>query len=94
MSPMSPMSPQMRSRPSLLRRLVSTDLFYFRSPWPELRAAAAMFLGFLVLHMDEEQGEEVDLDELLSALKLLLKDPVPAVRIKVAETLGRLVRLL
>lgn len=31
---------------------------------------------------------------LLPALKLLLKDPVPAVRVKVAETLGRLIRIL
>ncbi|XP_027766040.1 maestro heat-like repeat-containing protein family member 1 [Empidonax traillii] len=30
----------------------------------------------------------------VEALNLLLKDPVPAVRIKVAETLGRLVRIL
>ena len=29
-----------------------------------------------------------------TALNLLLKDPVPAVRMKVAETLGRLVRIL
>ncbi|XP_032927578.1 maestro heat-like repeat-containing protein family member 1 [Catharus ustulatus] len=84
----------MRAHPALLSRLLSTNLFYFKSPWRELRAAAAMFIGFLVLHMDEEQGQQVDLDELISALKLLLKDPVPAVRIKVAETLGRLVRLL
>ncbi|XP_064594140.1 maestro heat-like repeat-containing protein family member 1, partial [Zonotrichia leucophrys gambelii] len=84
----------MRSHPSLLSRLISTNLFYFKSPWRELRAAAAMFTGFLVLHMDEEQGQQVDLEQLISALQLLLKDPVPAVRVKVAETLGRLVRLL
>ncbi|XP_053801907.1 maestro heat-like repeat-containing protein family member 1 [Vidua chalybeata] len=84
----------MRSHPALLGRLISTNLFYFKSPWRELRAAAAMSVGFLVLHMDEEQGQQVDLDQLISALKLLLKDPVPAVRIKAAETLGRLVRLL
>ncbi|KAM7037009.1 maestro heat-like repeat-containing protein family member 1 [Passerculus sandwichensis] len=84
----------MRSHPALLSRLISTNLFYFKSPWRELRAAAAMFIGFLVLHMDEEQGQQVDLDQLISALQLLLKDPVPAVRVKVAETLGRLVRLL
>ncbi|XP_071276135.1 maestro heat-like repeat-containing protein family member 1, partial [Agelaius tricolor] len=84
----------MRSHPALLSRLISTNLFYFKSPWRELRAAAAMFTGFLVLHMDEEQGQQVDLDQLISALKLLLQDPVPAVRVKVAETLGRLVRLL
>ncbi|XP_068035516.1 maestro heat-like repeat-containing protein family member 1 [Anomalospiza imberbis] len=84
----------MRSHPALLGRLISTNLFYFKSPWRELRAAAAMSVGFLVLHTDEEQGQQVDLDQLISALKLLLKDPVPTVRIKAAEALGRLVRLL
>uniref|UniRef100_A0A674H6N0 Maestro heat like repeat family member 1 n=1 Tax=Taeniopygia guttata TaxID=59729 RepID=A0A674H6N0_TAEGU len=49
---------------------------------------------FLVLHVDEEQGQQVDLDQLISALQLLLKDPAPDVRIKAAETLGRLVRIL
>ncbi|NWV31571.1 MROH1 protein, partial [Grantiella picta] len=56
----------MRSHPSLLNRLISTNLFYFKSSWRELRAAAAMFIGFLVLHVDEEQGQQVDLDELIS----------------------------
>ncbi|XP_077637626.1 maestro heat-like repeat-containing protein family member 1 [Lonchura striata] len=84
----------MRSRPELLGRLISTNLFYFRSPWQELRAAAAMSLGFLVLHVDEEQGQQLDLDQLISALQLLLKDPAPTVRIKAAETMGRLVRIL
>uniref|UniRef100_A0A674HB94 Maestro heat like repeat family member 1 n=1 Tax=Taeniopygia guttata TaxID=59729 RepID=A0A674HB94_TAEGU len=35
----------MRSRPALLGRLISTNLFYFKSPWRELRAAAAMSVG-------------------------------------------------
>ncbi|NWW82063.1 MROH1 protein, partial [Climacteris rufus] len=35
----------MRSHPSLLSRLISTNLFYFKSPWRELRAAAPMFIG-------------------------------------------------
>ncbi|NXR36665.1 MROH1 protein, partial [Zosterops hypoxanthus] len=56
----------MRSHPTLLSRLISTNLFYFKSPWRELRAAAAMFIGFLVLHVDEEQGQQVDLDQLIS----------------------------
>ncbi|NXH81679.1 MROH1 protein, partial [Edolisoma coerulescens] len=56
----------MRSHPALLSRLISTNLFYFKSPWRELRAAAPMFIGFLVLHMDEEQGQQVDLDQLIS----------------------------
>ncbi|KAM6318671.1 maestro heat-like repeat-containing protein family member 1 [Aegotheles albertisi] len=84
----------MQSYPEMLNRLIVTNLFYFKSTWVDIRAAAPMFIGFLVLHVDEEHCQQVDLDQLISALNLLLKDPVPAVRVKVAETLGRLVRIL
>uniref|UniRef100_A0A8C3U2Q9 Maestro heat like repeat family member 1 n=1 Tax=Catharus ustulatus TaxID=91951 RepID=A0A8C3U2Q9_CATUS len=67
----------MRAHPALLSRLLSTNLFYFKSPWRELRAAAAMFIGFLVLHMDEEQGQQVDLDELISGGGKFPKFPNP-----------------
>ncbi|XP_066846986.1 maestro heat-like repeat-containing protein family member 1 isoform X9 [Anser cygnoides] len=84
----------MQSYPEMLNRLILTNLFYFKSNWVDIRAAAPMFIGFLVLHVDEDHCQQVDLDQLISALNLLLKDPVPAVRMKVAETLGRLVRIL
>ncbi|KAM9304369.1 maestro heat-like repeat-containing protein family member 1 isoform 2-T2 [Morus bassanus] len=84
----------MQSYPEMLNRLILTNLFYFKSNWADIRAAAPMFIGFLVLHVDEDHCQQVDLDHLISALNLLLKDPVPAVRVKVAETLGRLVRIL
>ncbi|XP_034373203.1 maestro heat-like repeat-containing protein family member 1 isoform X3 [Arvicanthis niloticus] len=78
--------------PDLLGRLVSTNLFYFKSSWDDVRAAAPMFTGFLVLHAEPEQRTQVDLEQLIVALQLLLKDPVPGVREKAAETLGRLVK--
>ncbi|KAM4686238.1 maestro heat-like repeat-containing protein family member 1 isoform 2-T2 [Amazona ochrocephala] len=84
----------MQSFPEMLNRLILTNLFYFKSAWVDIRAAAPMFIGFLVLHVDEDHCQQVDLDQLISALNLLLKDPVPSVRMKVAETLGRLVRIL
>ncbi|XP_057287917.1 maestro heat-like repeat-containing protein family member 1 [Pezoporus wallicus] len=84
----------MQSYPEMLNRLLLTNLFYFKSTWADIRAAAPMFIGFLVLHVDEDHCQQVDLDQLISALNLLLKDPVPSVRVKVAETLGRLVRIL
>ncbi|XP_015987275.1 maestro heat-like repeat-containing protein family member 1 isoform X9 [Rousettus aegyptiacus] len=87
----------MRHFPDLLGRLVSTSLFYFKSSWEDVRAAAPMLTGFLVLHVEPEQRQQVDLEQLLTAacppaLQLLLKDPAPAVRMKAAETLGRLVK--
>ncbi|XP_045152237.1 maestro heat-like repeat-containing protein family member 1 isoform X5 [Echinops telfairi] len=78
--------------PDLLGRLVSTNLFYFKSSWEDVRAAAPMFTGFLVLHADPEQRHQVDLELLVPALQLLLKDPAPEVRMKAAETMGRLVK--
>ncbi|XP_007488818.1 maestro heat-like repeat-containing protein family member 1 isoform X2 [Monodelphis domestica] len=82
----------MQSFPDTLSRIISTNLFYFKSCWEDIRAAAPMFIGFLVLHADKVTCEQVDLNQLLSALQLLLKDPAPTVRIKAAETLGRLVK--
>ncbi|KAM5211025.1 maestro heat-like repeat-containing protein family member 1 isoform 13-T22 [Hipposideros larvatus] len=83
----------MRHFPDLLGRLVSTSLFYFKSSWEDVRAAAPMLTGFLVQHVEPEQHRpQVDLDHLTAALQLLLQDPAPAVRMKAAETLGRLVK--
>lgn len=45
-----------------------------------------------MLHAEPEQKTQVDLEQLIVALQLLLKDPVPGVREKAAETLGRLVK--
>lgn len=78
--------------PDLLGRLVSTSLFYFKSSWEDVRAAAPMLTGFLVLHVEPQQQAQVDLEQLIAALQLLLKDPAPRVRVKAAETLGRLVK--
>ncbi|XP_064443763.1 maestro heat-like repeat-containing protein family member 1 isoform X3 [Mirounga angustirostris] len=78
--------------PDLLGRLVSTSLFYFKSSWEDVRAAAPMLTGFLVLHVEAEHRPQVDLEQLTTALQLLLKDPAPLVRMKAAETLGRLVK--
>ncbi|KAM3839577.1 maestro heat-like repeat-containing protein family member 1 isoform 4-T5 [Vipera latastei] len=80
----------MQSIPEMLSRLVSINLFYFKSNWADIRAAAPMFVGFLILHAEREQSQQLDLDELMAALTALLKDPVAAVRAKAAETLGRL----
>ncbi|NXJ85654.1 MROH1 protein, partial [Trogon melanurus] len=56
----------MQSYPEMLNRLISTNLFYFKSNWVDIRAAAPMFIGFLVLHVAEDHSQQVDLDPLLS----------------------------
>ncbi|XP_036904684.1 maestro heat-like repeat-containing protein family member 1 isoform X3 [Sturnira hondurensis] len=82
----------MRHFPDLLGRLASTSLFYFKSSWEDVRAAAPMLTGFLVLHVEPQHRSQVDLEQLTAALQLLLKDPAPVVRGKAAEALGRLVK--
>lgn len=39
---------QMQSYPEMLNRLVLTNLFYFKSTWVDIRAAAPMFIGKVV----------------------------------------------
>uniref|UniRef100_A0A8B9ESY1 Maestro heat like repeat family member 1 n=1 Tax=Anser cygnoides TaxID=8845 RepID=A0A8B9ESY1_ANSCY len=56
----------MQSYPEMLNRLILTNLFYFKSNWVDIRAAAPMFIGFLVLHVDEDHCQQVDLDQLIS----------------------------
>lgn len=36
---------QMQSYPEMLNRLIVTNLFYFKSSWVDIRAAAPMFIG-------------------------------------------------
>ncbi|XP_078209026.1 maestro heat-like repeat-containing protein family member 1 isoform X20 [Callithrix jacchus] len=86
-------SPQMQHFPDLLGRLLSTCLFYCKSSWEGVRAAAPLLTGFLVLHAEPRQQPQVDLDQLISAFQILLKDPAPEVRTRAAEALGRLVKL-
>ncbi|CAJ0940216.1 unnamed protein product [Ranitomeya imitator] len=86
--------------PDMTSRLIQTNISYFKSIWPDIRAAAPLFIGifchirFLVLHMQPDQCKMVDLDHLVSSLIVLLKDPVPPVRMKASETMGRLVKFV
>ncbi|XP_056341016.1 maestro heat-like repeat-containing protein family member 1 [Oenanthe melanoleuca] len=47
----------LRAHPALLSRLLSTNLFYFKSPWRELRAAAAMFIEILGALVPTKSGK-------------------------------------
>ncbi|KAM8966713.1 maestro heat-like repeat-containing protein family member 1 [Pelodytes ibericus] len=84
----------LQSYPDVISRLIQTNVTYFKSIWPDIRAAAPMFIGFLVLHMQSDQCKQIDLDHLVTSLIVLLKDPVPSVRVKAAETMARLVKFV
>ncbi|XP_043923633.1 maestro heat-like repeat-containing protein family member 1 isoform X2 [Protopterus annectens] len=67
---------------------IVTTLSFFKSSWAEIRGNAAMFAGFIIANLPEENSSCVDLERLCISLAVLLKDPVPFVRMKAAEALG------
>ncbi|XP_068179896.1 maestro heat-like repeat-containing protein family member 1 isoform X2 [Antennarius striatus] len=61
---------------------------FFKSNWPEVRAGAAMFIGFLLGNLPEEQLSHLNMGTITKGLVMLLQDPDPAVRAKAAEAMG------
>ncbi|XP_071959367.1 maestro heat-like repeat-containing protein family member 1 [Antedon mediterranea] len=69
---------------------VMGNVSFFRSTWPEIRSNAAIFVGFLLGNLPKAQHSLITKDHVCGALTLLLKDPVPSVRIKAAEAMSLL----
>ncbi|XP_068612025.1 maestro heat-like repeat-containing protein family member 1 [Brachionichthys hirsutus] len=61
---------------------------FFKSNWPEVRAGAAMFIGFLLGNLPEEQFSHLNMGTITKGLVMLLQDPDPVVRAKAAEAMG------
>nr|XP_046255582.1 maestro heat-like repeat-containing protein family member 1 isoform X1 [Scatophagus argus] len=61
---------------------------FFKSNWPEVRAGAAMFIGFLLGNLPEEHFSHLNMGTITKGLVMLLQDPDPAVRVKAAEAMG------
>ncbi|XP_032414412.1 maestro heat-like repeat-containing protein family member 1 isoform X2 [Xiphophorus hellerii] len=61
---------------------------FFKSNWPEVRAAAAMFIGFLLGNIQQEHLSHLNMGTISKGLVVLLQDPDPVVRIKAAEAMG------
>ncbi|XP_047455118.1 maestro heat-like repeat-containing protein family member 1 isoform X1 [Mugil cephalus] len=61
---------------------------FFKSSWPEVRAAAAMFIGFLLGNLQEEHFSHLNMATITKGLVMLLQDPDPVVRVKAAEAMG------
>ncbi|XP_028985036.1 maestro heat-like repeat-containing protein family member 1 isoform X2 [Betta splendens] len=62
---------------------------FFKSNWPEIRAGAAMFIGFLIGNLPEEHLSHLNMAIITKGLVTLLQDPDPVVRVKAAEAMGR-----
>ncbi|KAH9515723.1 Maestro heat-like repeat-containing protein member 1 [Bulinus truncatus] len=61
---------------------------FFKSPWPEIKSNAAMFVGFLLGNLPKDMQGNITKEHVCSALILLLKDSSPIVRAKAAEAMN------
>ncbi|XP_029360299.1 maestro heat-like repeat-containing protein family member 1 isoform X2 [Echeneis naucrates] len=74
--------------PGMLNFYHISVIQFFKSNWPEVRAGAAMFIGFLLGNLPEEHFSHLNMGTITKGLVMLLQDPDPAVRVKAAEAMG------
>ncbi|XP_030638186.1 LOW QUALITY PROTEIN: maestro heat-like repeat-containing protein family member 1 [Chanos chanos] len=74
--------------PSMLNFYHISVLQFFKSNWAEIRASAAMFVGFLLGNLPEDYFSHINMGSVTKGLVLLLQDPDPLVRAKAAEAVG------
>uniref|UniRef100_A0A3B3QI32 Maestro heat like repeat family member 1 n=1 Tax=Paramormyrops kingsleyae TaxID=1676925 RepID=A0A3B3QI32_9TELE len=74
--------------PGMLNFYHITVIQFFKSNWAEVRAGAAMFIGFLLGNLPEEYFSYMNMGSITNGLVLLLQDPEPLVRAKAAEAMG------
>ena len=80
--------------PEKLNFFITSNVQFFKSANPKLRANAALLVGFLVGNLPEEQSHVVSIDHVLNSLTALLKDSDVQVRSYTAESLGLLSNLI
>ncbi|XP_013858806.1 maestro heat-like repeat-containing protein family member 1 isoform X2 [Austrofundulus limnaeus] len=74
--------------PGMLNFYHISVIQFFKSNWPEVRAAAAMFIGFLLGNLTQEHRSHLNMATITKGLVMLLQDPDPVVRVKAAEAMG------
>ncbi|XP_047217204.1 maestro heat-like repeat-containing protein family member 1 isoform X3 [Girardinichthys multiradiatus] len=74
--------------PGMLNFYHISVIQFFKSNWPEVRAAAAMFIGFLLGNIQQEHLSHLNMGTISKGLVMLLQDPDPVVRMKAAEAMG------
>ncbi|XP_061806331.1 maestro heat-like repeat-containing protein family member 1 isoform X1 [Nerophis lumbriciformis] len=74
--------------PGMLNFYHISVLQFFKSNWSEVRAGAAMFIGFLLGNLPEEHLLHLNMGTITKGLVMLLQDPDPVVRVKAAEAMG------
>ncbi|KAI2655146.1 Maestro heat-like repeat-containing protein family member 1 [Labeo rohita] len=74
--------------PGMLNFYHITVIQFFKSNWAEIRASAAMFIGFLLGNLPDEHFSHMNMGSVTKGLVMLLQDPDPLVRVKAAEAMG------
>ncbi|KAL0985276.1 hypothetical protein UPYG_G00154880 [Umbra pygmaea] len=74
--------------PGMLNFYHISVLQFFKSNWAEVRAGAAMFIGFLLGNLPEDLFSHINMGSVTKGLVMLLQDPDPVVRVKAAEAMG------
>ncbi|XP_029694251.1 maestro heat-like repeat-containing protein family member 1 isoform X1 [Takifugu rubripes] len=74
--------------PGMLNFYHISVIQFFKSNWSEVRAGAAMFIGFLLGNLPEEHLSHLNMGSVTKGLVMLLQDPDPVVRVKAAEAMG------
>ncbi|XP_034553780.1 maestro heat-like repeat-containing protein family member 1 isoform X2 [Notolabrus celidotus] len=74
--------------PGMLNFYHISVIQFFKSNWHEVRAGAAMFIGFLLGNLQEEHLSHLNMGTITKGLVMLLQDPDPVVRSKAAEAMG------
>ncbi|XP_043116564.1 maestro heat-like repeat-containing protein family member 1 [Puntigrus tetrazona] len=77
-----------REFPGMLNFYHITVIQFFKSNWAEIRAGAAMFIGFLLGNLPDEHFSHMNMGSVTKGLVMLLQDPDPLVRVKAAEAMG------
>ncbi|CAL8337909.1 unnamed protein product [Gadus morhua 'NCC'] len=75
--------------PGMLNFYHISVMQFFKSHWAEVRAGAAMFIGFLLGNLTEDLFSHINMSTVTKGLVMLLQDPDAAVRMKAAEAMGR-----
>ncbi|XP_028837282.1 maestro heat-like repeat-containing protein family member 1 isoform X2 [Denticeps clupeoides] len=75
--------------PGMLNFYHITVLQFFKSNWAEIRASAAMFIGFLLGNLPMDLFTHINMGSVTKGLVMLLQDPDPMVRVKAAEAMGQ-----
>ncbi|XP_041962834.1 maestro heat-like repeat-containing protein family member 1 isoform X1 [Alosa sapidissima] len=74
--------------PNMLNFYHNTVVQFFKSNWADIRAGAAMFIGFLLGNLPENLFIHMNMANVTRGLVMLLQDPDPMVRAKAAEAMG------